>query len=49
MGELLELFGAFLDVEDLYSRYGLKGCLLFVFAVVAIIGVILALAIKFGS
>ncbi len=41
MGDLLD---SILDLSEIYDKYGLKGCLLFILAVVLLIGVILGIA-----
>jgi hypothetical protein len=48
MGGLLDLLDGILDVGEIYARYGIKGCLLSVLAVVLIIGSIIALALMLG-
>ncbi len=42
MGDLLDTL---FDVADIYSRYGLKGCLIFTLIIVLIIGAIIGLAL----
>ena len=49
MGELLNFLDTILDIGDLYARYGIKGCLLMILAVMLIIGAIIALALALGS
>jgi hypothetical protein len=44
MSDLLDLLSAVLDIGELYDRYGAKGCIFFILAVVVIIGIIIAIA-----
>jgi len=48
IGDLLNLLDAILDAGELYKRYGLKGCLLIVLAIVALIAVVVLLATWLG-
>ncbi len=41
MGDLLDTL---LDIGDIYERYGIRGCLLSILAVVLLIGAILGIA-----
>jgi hypothetical protein len=46
MGELLGFLDAIVDIGDLYERYGIKGCLLILLAIVALFGVIILIALQ---
>jgi hypothetical protein len=48
MGELVNLLETILDVGEIYARYGIKGCLLIVLAIVALLAVVTVLALRFG-
>jgi hypothetical protein len=45
MSELLSLLEFILNVGEIYKRYGIKGCLLTVLAIVALIAAVVVLAL----
>ena len=49
MGALLELLDGILSVGEIYSRYGIKGCLLVILFFVVLLGGIYVLAVSMGS
>ncbi|MBI5651445.1 MAG: hypothetical protein HZC40_13535 [Chloroflexi bacterium] len=49
MGALVDLLDTIMDVGEMYEKYGIKGCLLIVLAIVGILAVVIALALWLGS
>lgn len=43
-----DLIDAFLSLTDVYDKYGVKGCAIFILAIVLVIGAIIALAFWLG-
>jgi hypothetical protein len=48
MSELMDLLDTILDVGEIRERYGIKGCLLIVLAIVVILAIIVVLAMRLG-
>ncbi|MBI5564555.1 MAG: hypothetical protein HY870_06660 [Chloroflexi bacterium] len=47
MGEFFRLINALMEAAEIHEKYGAKGCVLIVLAVVVIIAVIIALVLLF--
>lgn len=49
MGALFDFLDFIVDIGDIYTKHGVKGCLLSVLAVVLVLGGIIALVLMLGE